>query len=296
MRICIIFNPCAKGEKARKFRQHLDAFAGECALKQTTAAGGGRPLAAEAVREGYDTIVAAGGDGTLNEVLNGIGDEPGGFSKVRLGVLPVGTVNVFARELGMPLNLPQAWETIRRGRDTCIDLPQMEFEHKGQPRRRYFAQMAGAGWDAQAIDLVDWNLKKKIGQFAYMVAGLKAMHGVLPKIKVTSGSIATTGELVVIGNGRYYGGELPVFHRANFRDGLLDVCVFPKVGWLILLRYFWGFVSQRLFTPGDEPYFQTASLKLESATPAVFQLDGENVAALPASGSIQREALRVIVP
>ena len=72
MRRCVIFNPTARGEGAKRFRRHLDAFGGECALKPTTAPGGGRALAAEAVREGFGVIVAAGGDGTLNEVLNGI--------------------------------------------------------------------------------------------------------------------------------------------------------------------------------------------------------------------------------
>ncbi len=296
MRICVIFNPCAKGEKAKRFRQHLDRFADHCALKLTSAPGDGRSLASEAVREGYDTIIAAGGDGTLNEVLNGIGDEPEGFSNVRLGVLPLGTVNVFARELGMPLVVSRAWNVIQRGHETTIDLPRMQFESQGKPQQRYFAQMAGAGWDAQAIALVEWNLKKRIGQFAYMIAGLRAMYGKLPKITVSVGSTSVDCELVVLGNGRYYGGELPVFHQANFRDGLLDVCVFPKVSWFVLIRYFCGFLSQRLFRSGTEPYFQTEFVKLESADSAWFELDGENCGHLPATCSIQRQALRIIVP
>src|SRR5882672_2238462 len=97
--ICVIFNPTARGDKAKRFRQQLDSIAKQAKLKQTTAAGDARRLAAEAVKEGFDTIVAAGGDGTLNEVLNGIGDAPKGFEGARLGLLPLGTVNVFAREL-----------------------------------------------------------------------------------------------------------------------------------------------------------------------------------------------------
>src|SRR5258708_30098773 len=97
VRICVIFNPTARGEKAKRFRRHLDTIAAECALKQTLAAGGARSLAAEAVNEGFQTIVAAGGDGTLNEVLNGIGDVEGGFARARLGALPLGTVTAFPR-------------------------------------------------------------------------------------------------------------------------------------------------------------------------------------------------------
>ena len=76
MRICVIFNPAARGNKARRFRRRLDAIGSHCALKATAAPGDARRLAAEAVGEGYDLIVAAGGDGTVNEVLNGIGDLP----------------------------------------------------------------------------------------------------------------------------------------------------------------------------------------------------------------------------
>src|SRR5215470_1936506 len=101
-RTCVIFNPTARGEKARRFRRHLDAIGAQSALKQTAAPGEARRLAAEAVEEGFEIVVAAGGDGTLNEVLNGLGDAPGGFERVRLGLLPLGTVNVFARELGLP--------------------------------------------------------------------------------------------------------------------------------------------------------------------------------------------------
>src|SRR5881628_1790607 len=108
MRTCVIFNPAARGDKARNFRRHLADLGTHCALKSTAAAGDARRLAAEAVGEGFEVVVAAGGDGTLNEVLNGIGDAPDGFDKARLGVLPLGTVNVFARELAIPTRLEHA--------------------------------------------------------------------------------------------------------------------------------------------------------------------------------------------
>ena len=123
MRTCVIFNPAARGEKATRFRRHLDAIGEQCKLKLTTAAGDARRLATEAVQEGFEILVAAGGDGTLNEVLNGIGDASGGFDRVRLGVLPLGTVNVFARELAIPSRLEKAWDIIRAGHQTRIDLP-----------------------------------------------------------------------------------------------------------------------------------------------------------------------------
>ena len=294
MRICVIFNPAAKGEKAKRFRKELAKFAGQCAVKMTQSPGAGRTLAAAAVQEGFDTIVAAGGDGTINEVLNGIGDHPAGFQDVRLGILPVGTVNVFAREMGLPHRVLAAWETIIRGREKSIDLPQFQFKDGGECRNRYFIQMAGAGWDARAIETVDPNLKKKIGQFAYMFAGLRALREKRPSVTVISGPKTFRGELVIIGNGRFYGGEIPVFHRADNCDGLLDVCVFPKITRRVLLRYALAYLSPRFFKPREEAYFQAASIRLESEPPAPVQMDGETVGTLPAECTIRRHAVRVI--
>ena len=86
----MIFNPAARGEKARHFRHQLDSIGPQCALKATTAPDDARRLAAEAVADGFELIVAAGGDGTVNEVLNGLGDAPDGFARARLGNVAAG--------------------------------------------------------------------------------------------------------------------------------------------------------------------------------------------------------------
>ena len=181
MRICVIFNPAARGNKARHFRRHLDEIGGLSALKATTAPGDARRLAAEAVGEGFDLIVAAGGDGTVNEVLNGLGDAPDGFARARLGVLPLGTVNVFARELKIPLRIEGAWDVLQRGRETRIDLPRVEFSANGTRQQRYFVQLAGAGFDARAIELVDWSHKKKSGLWPMSSPDLKLCASRNPK-------------------------------------------------------------------------------------------------------------------
>jgi diacylglycerol kinase (ATP) len=294
VRACVIFNPTAKGDKAKHFRRHLDVIGAECVLKQTTAAGGARPLAAEAIREGFDTIIAAGGDGTLNEALNGMGDVPGGFERARLGVLPLGTVNVFAKELGLPTKLEDAWEILRAGKETKIDLPHLEHTVKGMPQRRYFAQLAGAGLDARAIELVDWQLKKKLGPLAYIWAGLVALRDKPSQITATNGKDSATGELVLVGNGRFYGGKYRVFANADLHDGLLDVCVFPKANWSTLAR-----CMGMLFAGQDLPAnvakcFRAETLTLSSPTKTPLEVDGESIGHLPAKLSIEREKLRVI--
>jgi diacylglycerol kinase (ATP) len=292
----MIFNPTARGEKAKRLRRHIDDIGSQCAVKLTYAAGSARLLAAEAVREGYETVVAAGGDGTLNEVMNGIGDVPEGFARTRLAMLPLGTVNVFAKEYGLPINLRKAWEYIKVGKETVIDLPRMEYAHEGKPQVRYFAQMAGAGLDARAIEMVDWELKKKIAQMAYVVAGMKALKGPHPPIHFKSGTHSAVGELVLVGNGRFYGGKLPVFHAANSTDGLLDVCVFPRVNWFVVLRYGIGFLTGRVLPPRDFGYFQVPTMELSSPAVAPFELEGEPVGRLPGKITVVPKGLRIVVP
>src|SRR3954470_17857846 len=94
-RPCVIFNPTARGERAKRALGRLQSLEGGCVLKPTFAAGAARQLATEAVSDGFETVVAVGGDGTVHEVLNGIADHPDGLEQTRLAVLPVGTVNVF---------------------------------------------------------------------------------------------------------------------------------------------------------------------------------------------------------
>jgi YegS/Rv2252/BmrU family lipid kinase len=296
MRTCVIFNPAARGNKARHFRRHLGDMAGQSAFKATTAPGDARRLAAEAVAENFELIVAAGGDGTVNEVLNGIADAPDGFVRARFGVLPLGTVNVFAREVKIPLRVADAWEILQNARETKIDLGCAEFSAKGVRKKQFFAQLAGAGLDARAIELVDWSHKKKIGPLAYVIAGLKALRERKPKISVRVDGKNFDGELILIGNGKFYGGTFEIFPAADLRDGLLDVCVFPRMDFRTLLRCAPGLLARRKLPEKIVRRFRAEKLELVCDSAAAFELDGERVGNLPATFSVGRERLRVIVP
>jgi YegS/Rv2252/BmrU family lipid kinase len=296
VKICVIFNPAARGEKANRFRDHLATLSTQCTLKPTYAAGAGRALASDAVLEGFEVIVAAGGDGTLNEVINGIGEVPDALAYVRLAVLPLGTINVFAREIKMPTSFSQAWATIQKANESTIDLPEVEFTRNGQTQRRFFAQMAGAGWDSRAIELVNWEQKKRIGALAYVVAGFKALRGLLPQIVVSNGKETLAGELVLIGNGRFYGGNYELFPLADLRDGVLEVSVIPKLNWGGLVRSSWGLLTNQLYHAGGVKHFKAESLSVYSSSTVPFHVEGENAGFLPAKFSVRRQALRIIVP
>lgn len=296
MRTCVIFNPAAKGDKARRFRGQLDGVATQCTVKLTMCAGDARRLAREAVQEGFLTIVAAGGDGTVNEVLNGIGDAPNGFAKARLAVLPLGTVNVFSRELRIPRHVDRAWQTILTGKETRIDLPWAEYHTQAGITRRFFAQLAGAGLDALAVELVEWPLKKRIGPLAYVWAGLKALAGSIPTITAKVGDQTLAGELVLVGNGKFYGGNYRVFPGAHLADGKLEVRVFPKVNWLTLAR-----CGPQLLLMGTLPDNQALTLsgptvQLTSSTRTPLEIDGELAGVLPVSFGLEPTRLRVVVP
>ena len=295
MPTCVIFNPAARGNKARHFRRYLDEIGGGAALKATAGPGDARRFAAEAIGDGFDVIAAAGGDGTVNEVLNGIGDAKG-FGRTRLGVLPLGTVNVFARELKIPLKIQYAWDVLQRKRETQLDLPQVEFSQNGATRKMYFVQLAGAGLDARAIELVDWSTKKKIGPLAYVVAGLKALREERPRLKASENCApdkAFEGELVMIGNGKLYGG-FNIFPQADLHDGLLDVCIVPRTDFGTLFRYSPALLLRQRLPEGMVKRFRAPVFEVTGENKAGFQLDGEGIGQLPAKFSMSPEKLRVV--
>jgi len=293
--ICIIFNPAARGDKARKFRAYIETMK-EFALLPTTGPGAARELATKAISQGYKTIVAAGGDGTLNEVLNGIADVPDGFERTRLAVLPLGTINVFARELKLPLDARKFWPVLERGNELNLDIGRADFSISGTPATRHFIQLAGAGLDARAVELVSWELKKKIGSAAYVIAGLKALSSEQAQIEISNGSQTERGELIIIGNGKLYGGNFPLLHRSDLRDGMLDAIIFKSVNWATLPGHLWDWISGKIYKPGGSIYMQGVRFDLKSNKRAVFQLDGEWAGELPLTISVLPGKLRVIVP
>jgi YegS/Rv2252/BmrU family lipid kinase len=285
-KLFVIFNPAARGEKSQRLRRFLESKAGpDVTLAPTQRAGDATRLAAAS--DGI--VVAAGGDGTINEVVNGL-RLPG----ATLGVLPLGTANVFARELGIPLTLEAAWATLERGATRVIDLGVAEVAG----RRRFFAQLAGVGFDARAVRGASWSLKKRFGPLSYVWAGLQALRNQKSDVEVVSfdGTVLAAGAAVLIGNGRLYGGPFRVFPKARLDDGLLDVCVFEKVGHFNVHRHSLGVLCGMHTRWRGVEYFQIAQFTCRTATAAPVQLDGEDAGDVPVLFRVEPRALRVIVP
>jgi len=285
-RTFVIFNPAARGEKARRARQFLAGVG--ATLLPTQAPGHARQLAAQAVAEGARCIVAAGGDGTINEIVNGM---DGAASP--LGILPLGTANVFARELRIPLNLRAAWDVVEAGRTRTVDLGCAEAA--GQPQR--FVQLAGVGFDAMAVRAVNWKLKKKLGPLSYVWAGLRAQRDCRTRVEVlVDGAVRASGKAVLIGNGRLYGGWFQVFPNAQLEDGRLDVCVFENCRYLDLWRYMQAVVRGAHGRLPDVQCFPASQFECRAAAPVPFEADGELAGECPVRFSVQPGALQVLAP
>jgi YegS/Rv2252/BmrU family lipid kinase len=281
----VILNPAARSEKASRLLERIRELSGGAPVRLTSEAGDASRIAAEAVRDGAEVIIAAGGDGTLNEVVNGIGNAP-----VRLGILPVGTMNVFATELGIPHgNLERAWSIIEQGKVVAVDLPKANDTH--------FIQLAGVGLDAEVVRKTTADSKKALGPLSYLLTLVQVAAHKPPRVVVeTEGGRIREGSFVLIGNGRLYGGPFPVFKRASLHDGLLDVLVFQNQSHWDVVRYFQAIAFGTHPELPDVEYFQTSSIKVTSSGDVPVELDGEVAGMLPCLFSVEPQKLRVMAP
>ncbi len=289
----MIFNPAARGATSKRLQSLFDKRNDNphcIELQPTAKPGDATRLAAEAVTNGYRTIVAAGGDGTINEAVNGMGT-----SGATLGVIPMGTANVFARELNIPLNVTGAWNTIFTGQTRAIDLGVTTTNGT----RRYFVQLGGVGFDAHVVQHISLELKKWLGPLSYVWAGLLALQKPFDPVSVSSNGASNpaSGIVALVGNGRLYGGPFRVFPEARLDDGKLDVCVFSGGRYMDVMRYLHGVMRGVHIRSRDVHYFQAAEFECCAATTAAgFELDGEWAGQTPVRFGVVPRALRVLAP
>jgi diacylglycerol kinase (ATP) len=288
-KICIIFNPTAKGERARKWHEELKRSLPDAELLLTQGSGDAEQFARAAVARGCDCIVAAGGDGTINEVVNGMAG-----SDAALGIIPLGTMNVFSLELGIPQQLSDAVEIIKNGQVRTIDLAQVT--HGTTPQTRYFVQLAGVGFDAEAVRATNFQVKKMVGPLSYVLAAVQVAAKEAPTLMVKGdANQEEQGSFVLIGNGRYYGGPFEFFPEAKLDDGLLDVCVFKRRSHMDLIHYFQGILCGTHTKFEDIEYFRTAKVTVSADRESPMEVDGEFAGMTPVEFAISGKSLRVLV-
>jgi YegS/Rv2252/BmrU family lipid kinase len=238
--------------------------AGRFTMYATNHPGEARELAARFAAQGEPVVIAAGGDGTLNEVVSGLA----GTNSV-LGVLPAGTMNVFAREMGIPFDsLERALAVIERGFVHEVDL----FEANGAP----FVQMAGVGFDAQVIEETTWESKRMLGPLAYLLAAVKVLGEKPPKMEIicTDGR-REEGVAVLAGNGSLYGGQFRLFSKADNRDSKLDVIVYKEAGYKLALDSLRGLAFGGIDLVASTSCFKTESFTVRADREVPVEVDGE---------------------
>ena len=282
----VILNPTAGSpEHVRSWQERVESLAGDCPVRVTSHPGEAEELAQRAIDEGFTRIVAAGGDGTVNQVANGLADR-----KAALGVLPMGSVNVFAMELGLPLyNLRRCWDIIEDTNIRQIDLP--------IANGRYFVQLAGVGLDAQVVKETSLAFKRSFGPLSYLISAAQIAARQPPKLFIESEETSVEeGSFVLVGNGRLYGGPFPFFKHAIIDDGLFDVVVFKRLGYLEIVKYLQDVVFSSDIKVPEIEYFQTRQLRITSEQDVPLELDGELAGNCPVDFRIRGKALRVLTP
>ncbi len=281
--ILVILNPAARSTRAREAWKKIGDLPNSATIHTTSAPGDARAIASWAVEKGYRIVVAAGGDGTVNEVVNGLAG-----SNTALGILPVGTMNVFAAELGLPNRVREAWRVIQAGHIREIDL--------ACANRHYFVQLAGVGLDAQVVKETSWQAKRNLGPLSYVISAAQIMARKPPKLIVEADGEKIEGSFVLIGNGRFYGGPVAFFRDARIDDGLLDVLIFKNQSHLDIARYLAHILVGQHGRLGDVKYLQTRKLHVESEEAVPVEVDGELTAELPITFRVAAKKLRVVVP
>jgi YegS/Rv2252/BmrU family lipid kinase len=281
----VILNPAARSEKAKRWRARVESFARGCVICATSRAGEAEALARHAAQEGFEKIVAAGGDGTINEVVNGLAG-----SNAALGLLPIGTMNVFATELGLPAHdLQLCWNIIQGEHTRLVDLP--------SANGKFFVQLAGVGLDAQVVKETSLTLKRSFGPLSYLISAAQIAAREPPRLFLESeNSPIDEGSFVLVGNGRLYGGPFPFFKHAAIDDGLFDVIAFKRLGYLEIIKYLQDVVFSSEIRVPEIEYFQTRRLRVTSDREVPVELDGELVGNCPVEFQVRERTLRVLTP
>lgn len=270
MKTLLILNPAAGRRRIsplEEISKGLKRPSVELSVHLTTAPGEATTVARQAVSDGFDMVVAAGGDGSLNEVANGLVG-----SSVELGLIPVGTENVLAKELGIPLSVSQACQHLYDTPSRYIDT--------GRVGERHFVCFAGIGFDAHVAHHLTSARKASLGALAYFLTSFERIgdYRKTPrKTSIVADGVALEGSywMILISNISRYGGGLQPAPKARLDDGMLDLCLYPLANYPGTLRQM---LATRSGTHTGLPgmlYRQAAKIEIATEPVEQVQLDGD---------------------
>jgi diacylglycerol kinase (ATP) len=293
LQVLIVYNPAAG--QSPDLKTTLDRVANlwrdlgwQVQIAATTAPGDATTKAQAAAQSGYNAVIAAGGDGTVNEVMNGLVG-----TDTALGVLPLGTVNIWAREMGLSMDMLKAADSLGKSELTKIDV--------GMAGNRYFLLMAGIGFDAAVTATVRSEEKKLLGAIAYVKQAIQIawnFRGVRLKLRIDGKRVRGKILMVIVGNSQLYGGVIKFTAHATIDDGLLDVCVIKGRGMLSAPRRLISIFARHYNRDPQVKYYQAKQVEIRrkrgKALPV--QVDGDYLGTTPMSFRVVPDSLWIMVP
>jgi len=276
-----------------KARWILERDGIETDLALTHGPGAAAEFARGAVSDGRQMVIACGGDGTFNEIVNGLAG-----SQVPLALLPGGTANVLAKELALPWNVVRAAGMVASSRLRRIALG-LAVPGDGKTPPRYFVSVGGAGPDGAIVHAIDLGLKERAGVLAYWAEGFKQLAAYnFPQFRVRAAGQEFEGTLVVVGRTKSYGGPFQITTEADLYSNEFEVMVSPSASRFRYATYVVLLSLKRLRAARDLKFLKATSISCEplEKAPTYVQVDGEPMGCLPAEFRIVPDALTLAVP
>ncbi|MFD1381100.1 diacylglycerol/lipid kinase family protein [Fodinicurvata halophila] len=288
----MIYNPAAGLRQRRTYAaivEQLQLDGCEILEMPTRHAGHGEEIARQLTPDACDRVVAAGGDGTVNEVANGLLANTAGGRTLPLALLPLGTANVLARELG-----------VLKGRQaiaTCIRGGKVRPVAVGRANGRHFLLMAGVGFDAHVVAGISPALKRRVGKLAYVAETCRQLFVYrFPGFRLDVDGQEVHACSAIVANAHYYGGRFVVAPEALLEAPSLQVCLFTRSGRLHAMKYAAALVLGLLPRLPDIRYLEARRIQVLGPGEDPVQGDGDILAALPCDIVVLPDALNLIFP
>ena len=254
-------------------------------------------LAKEAVRQGYETVVSVGGDGTINEVVNGL-YESGTLEDVSLGIISTGTGSDYIRTVGIPRHHQEACQRLLNSGKMLVDIGEVEYRNNGQMEKRLFVNFAGLGFDAEVVQATTERFKTLGGLPAYLMGLLTTFLCYRNRditLKVDGETVSKKVCTTVMSNGKYGGGSMFVAPDADLTDGYFDVLTIDDISKPDLLWSLPRIYKGTHLTHPKVTMRRGREIEIESTKRLLVQADGELLGETPARFRVIPSALNVLV-
>ena len=269
----------------------------EADLVETTGPGHATEIAHRAATERRQLVIACGGDGTLNEIVNGLAAQKNGH-RVPLALLPGGTANILAKELDLPWDIPGAAEKLVRGNVREIALG-LATPLRQPEKKKYFLSVGGAGPDGMIVYAIDLDLKARLGILAYWWQGAReVLRYKFPHFRIAADGRKLDASLVIVGRTKHYGGPFKITTGADLYEDRFEVMALTTQSGFRYLSYLPSLWLGDLHEAEGVHFWKAETLVCETLdeNPIYAQVDGEPLARLPVEFKIVPRALKLLVP